>query len=229
MNELTPIKNAIPNPIVTISESTAKEIEQVLADATAVQKVDARNFQSTNTLFTVVDSLAKTVEKERKAAKAPVLALGDSIDEAVRPYAIRLAKAKNTLGVLINDFRLAQQAEEQQRRHAAAAAAAEAAKLAAAQKAQPLELDFAADTMVAKAKATAEKLALAVPDTTPKPTATMRTIQKLVIEDESKIPFTIGTIRLWTVNRVVVEQLLREGVPVPGASLVGDQIVAKSR
>ncbi len=220
------ISNQLPADLVVLSQEAIDTIDTAIEQAIALcgQPIDVESFAACNTAYKQLQHLASTLEAQRKAIKAPVLALCKQIDDAPREYVSNMDDARSKLGAVIKAFEVAENAKREALRQAAAYEAKmreqEAYEKAERERQEAID-DAPPDCIINVAEYV--PIAPVAPAYTPSPIKSMvksKTTYQLVIDDVNLIPVKLGTVRLLVPDEAALKQLLKAGMEIPGCRLV---------
>lgn len=223
------VKSTIPAEVVALTQETIEARDALIDQAIDFLRapITADNHAAASSVYTSCGKLKIAVEKERKRLKAPVLDLGRALDAAAEEATGPLADVEAKLSKHIREYERARdeaiEAERRRREEEARRLQAEADARAAEErrKAQEqAELDALPGEAPAVVPVT-EHLPVRVEPApmapAPKSAVRAKLVPKLVIEDESKIPFTINGIRLWKEpDEKGILAMHAVGIAVPG-------------
>lgn len=219
---------AAPLELVAIPAEVMLQIDATAALAKSVTIENLGDFNRADALCGEIRELRKRLEESRKGAKAPVLALGKSIDEVAKRAGQPLDDAYNILSGRILTYQ-----REQERKQAEIKRAAEEADRKQREERERKERERAEAAQIfgdpepapePEAPAPQER-AVAPPVVAPKSkTVTTRKAYRVAVDDESAIPMDVAGIRLWTLDRSAVLRVLKMGGKVPGCRLVEDEL-----
>lgn len=230
----------IAAPLVVFDAATAAEAKAIAKELQAIRalgRVDDTTLARADAAVRRGAGLARRIETNRVAVKAPVLALGRAIDAACTEHIDSLDTESRAVATLIDAHQQrklaeARAAEEAQRRAVEEAARIaeerrmqdEAAIAALQSSGEPLTPEDA--VVVAELEAEAEvkrELDAVVPlpmvPHVPKTGVSRRMVDELIIDDIDAIPREVNGIALWKLDETAVKRVLKGGTPVPGARM----------
>lgn len=229
------IAEGIPGPIVVLDQTVVERTVSLAERAQLLGPITLANMSQADAVLREASALAKQVEAQRKAVKAPILELGKAVDVAAAKVGDALGQITRRLTKAIGDVQLAEkrreEAAEAKRRRVEAATLAREAELAAlAQTAAPEEratveaLRHEAHEQSAREWLASTELGPALPKTS----VHLREVLELEIYDLKSIPLEVNGIPLIAPERPAIMRLLKAGITIPGARLVPVQRAARN-
>lgn len=220
------VQHRLPTDLIVLSQEAINEIDEAIHHGFGLTmgEIDEDSFESYNVAYRKLQQLESSLEAQRKAIKAPVLALGKLIDDAPREYVANMNDVRGKLGAKIRAFELAENAKREALRIAAEAEAkrieqeafekAEREREAAIEHLPPgVEPPSVVDGPIVqpvKPVYTPPALKSAVKD---------KTTFELIIDDVDQIPVMYGEIRLLVPDEKAIKALLKMKVKIPGCHL----------
>ena len=209
---------SLTSPILVIKPELQQLVTDLTIEAAMYHEVNAENYEAANEFYSRLVKVNKQIEAQRKEVKAPITALGKAVDSAVTELTTPLDVEKSTIEKLIATEYRRQQAEilkaqqeqqrkEQEARNAAEKAANDGDAIGVIQASLKIDEAKTESTML---KAASKSIAS---------TVTIAKIKQLVVDDASKIPYSINNVILLTPNEVAIKALLLAGVSVPGCHI----------
>lgn len=206
------------SPMLVIKPEIVLQVTELCAEALLYHEVTAANYDAANEFYSRLTKMAKTLEKDRETVKNPVLALGRAIDAAVK---------EQTAGLLIEkgvvEKQLAIEIRRQEAERQAAQREVERVEREAREKAEQAIKDgnaFAAlqaqQTIV---EAKQEQVILKDAGKGQAKAISIAQIDKLFIDDASKIPYSINGVVLTMPIESAIKALIQGGVSVPGCHI----------
>ncbi len=221
------ISHELPDDLVVLSQEAIDQIDEAIESAIALcdLEISPESFALSNDAYKRLQQLASTLEAQRKAIKAPVIALGRLIDDAPKEYVANMDDARGKLGARIRAFEIAENAKREAARKEAEAEArrieqaayekAERERAAAIEHLPPgVEPPNVVDAVIVKPVApayTPPALKSAVKD---------KVSHELIIDDIDLIPVKYGDIRLLVPDEKAIKALQKMKVQIPGCRLV---------
>lgn len=217
---------ADPVELVAVPAEILLQIDATAALAKSFTISDVGEFNRADALCAEIRELRKSLEESRKAAKAPVLELGKSIDAVAKRAGQPLDDAYNILSGRIISYQ-----REQERKRAEIRRAAEEADRKQREERQRKEREAAEAAEVFGQPAPEptpepEPAAVAVapqPEAPKSASVTTRKVYSVAVDDETAIPMDVAGIRLWTLDEKAVLRVLKMGGKVPGCRLVEEE------
>lgn len=234
------LTHEIAAPLVVFDAATAAEAKAIAKELQAIRaigRVDEHTLARADAAVRRGAGLARRIEANRVAVKAPVLALERAIDAACREHIDSLDGESRGVAVLIDAHQQRKLAEQRAAEEAQRRAVEEAARIAEERRMQdevalaalqdsgePLTTEDA--VVVAELAAEAEvrrELDAVVPlpmvPAVPRTGVSRRMVDELIVDDIDAIPRSINGIALFKLDEAAVKRLLKAGVPVPGARM----------
>ena len=192
------IKNELPETLIVLSAEHQVKVAE-LVEKSGIE-VKRETFQEADFIYSDIHKLSKQIEQARKKAKAPILDLGKQLDAAAKTGLKPLEEAKEDLGSRIKAHEKEEEklAEEQRKR-------AEELKMAESGRAQLTDFPDEPEQIIER----------------PVKSSSVRTTktQKVIIDDPTKIPYSIGNVVLLIPDTTAIKKLLKAGMDVPGCRL----------
>lgn len=242
----TPIIPNDNKPLLVVFEAAAAGLWQNAAEsAAAITITDQASMQAAEKSLLMLHDAEKAIEARRVELKKPITAFGKAIEEVVAQVSEPVSAAKRSLQGKIAMYVRAERAKAEEAQRLADEEARKAREAAEVERKRlQAEADAKHAAEVAKAAADAKELAdmlgesapapepvavapapvVSVPEPARAPTVVMpkseaiqmRKVQRVVVDDPSLIPRTIGTEVLMVPDMVAIKHVMMLGIPVAG-------------
>ena len=217
------IPSNVPSSLVVLRHEVMEEIVSLTTQAHSIASVcDDASMAAADAIVSAANKLDKLIEAERTKAKAPIIALGKAIDEAAGEARTSLTGIKLDLGKAILAYQRAEndrRAAERARLEAGRQAAIKAREAAIAERVQVTAEAAPWEEPAAPAPLPVIPVQEA-PPVLKSSSVVEKVLKRVEIYDADAVPREVAGVRLWKLDEMAVNKLMKAGVPIPGVRIV---------